>query len=122
MATPASGALKTSFSMTLPSSPTNLIESVPLPEHVAAELARLSTSGTTDQVDAVAIGSPHLSLAEIDALERRLAGRQLARPLYANTGKAHGTDSPEGEPPRKPAPTLTHIQIEKPLPVGKLHG
>jgi predicted aconitase len=57
------------------------------PEHVAAELARLSTSGTTDQVDAVAIGSPHLSLAEIDALERRLAGRQLARPLYANTGR-----------------------------------
>lgn len=57
------------------------------PEHVAAELARLSTSGTTDQVDAVAIGSPHLSLAEIDALERRLAGRKLARPLYANTGR-----------------------------------
>ncbi|MGW9332339.1 aconitase X [Bosea sp. NPDC055594] len=57
------------------------------PERIAAELARLSTSGTSDQVDAVAIGSPHLSLAEIDALERRLAGRKLARPLYANTGR-----------------------------------
>lgn len=57
------------------------------PERIAAELARLSTSGTSDQVDAVAIGSPHLSLAEIDALDRRLAGRKLARPLYANTGR-----------------------------------
>lgn len=57
------------------------------PELVAAELVRLSTSGTSDQVDAVAIGSPHLSLAEIGTLERRLAGRKLARPLYANTGR-----------------------------------
>ncbi|MBN9438613.1 aconitase X catalytic domain-containing protein [Bosea sp. (in: a-proteobacteria)] len=57
------------------------------PERIADELARLSTSGTSNQVDAVAIGSPHLSLAEIDALERRLAGRKLARPLYANTGR-----------------------------------
>lgn len=57
------------------------------PERLSGELARLSTSGATDRVDAVAIGSPHLSLAEIDALERRLAGRRLSTPLYANTGR-----------------------------------
>lgn len=57
------------------------------PERIAAELARLSTAGTSERVDAVAIGSPHLSLAEIDAVERRLAGRRLAAPLYANTGR-----------------------------------
>lgn len=57
------------------------------PERIAAELARLSTAGASERVDAVAIGSPHLSLAEIDALERRLAGRRLAAPLYANTGR-----------------------------------
>lgn len=57
------------------------------PERVVAELGRLSTAGATERVDAVAIGSPHLSLAEVDALERRLAGRRLAVPLYANTGR-----------------------------------
>ncbi|WP_332685022.1 aconitase X catalytic domain-containing protein [Bosea sp. (in: a-proteobacteria)] len=57
------------------------------PERIADELARLSTAGATARVDAVAIGSPHLSLAEIDALEKRLAGRRLSTPLYANTGR-----------------------------------
>jgi hypothetical protein len=57
------------------------------PERLADELARLSTAGETEQVDAVAIGSPHLSLAEIAALEHRLAGRRLSIPLYANTGR-----------------------------------
>lgn len=54
---------------------------------VQETLARLSTSAGTDRVDAVAIGSPHLSLAEIEEVERRLAGRPLAIPLYANTGR-----------------------------------
>lgn len=57
------------------------------PEHIAGELARLSTAGKNERVDAVAIGSPHLSLAEVDALERLLAGRRLAAPIYANTGR-----------------------------------
>lgn len=57
------------------------------PEQVQATLARLSTAGGTDRVDAVAIGSPHLSLAEIAELERLIGGRRLARPLYANTGR-----------------------------------
>lgn len=57
------------------------------PERIAAELARLSTTGGSERVDAVAIGSPHLSLAEIDAMERLLGGRRLAAPLYANTGR-----------------------------------
>jgi hypothetical protein len=50
-------------------------------------LTRLSTSAGTDRVDAVAIGSPHLSLAEIEEVETRLDGRRLAVPLYANTGR-----------------------------------
>ncbi|RDJ27341.1 DUF521 domain-containing protein [Bosea caraganae] len=54
---------------------------------VQAALARLSTAGPTERVDAVAIGSPHLSLAEIDEVERLLAGRSLKTPLYANTGR-----------------------------------
>ena len=57
------------------------------PADVKAALAGLSTAGETDRVDAVAIGSPHLSLAEIDEVEQRMAGRHLAIPLYANTGR-----------------------------------
>jgi len=50
-------------------------------------LARLSTASTGERIDAVAIGSPHLSAAEIDELERLVDGRRLAIPLYANTGR-----------------------------------
>jgi predicted aconitase len=49
--------------------------------------ARLSTAAGTDRVDAVAIGSPHLSLAEVERLEGLVAGRRLAVPLYACTGR-----------------------------------
>ncbi|MGL5736145.1 MAG: aconitase X [Beijerinckiaceae bacterium] len=38
-------------------------------------------------VDAVAVGSPHLSLAEFDGIERQLGGRRFALPFYANTGR-----------------------------------
>jgi hypothetical protein len=54
---------------------------------VQAALAGLSTAGATERVDAVAIGSPHLSLAEIEEVEARLDGRRLKAPLYANTGR-----------------------------------
>ncbi|AOO84733.1 hypothetical protein BHK69_23910 [Bosea vaviloviae] len=57
------------------------------PQELQAALARLSTAGATERIDAVAIGSPHLSLAEIAEVERLLAGRKLATPLYANTGR-----------------------------------
>lgn len=57
------------------------------PQELQATLARLSTAGATERIDAVAIGSPHLSLAEIAEVERLLAGRRLATPLYANTGR-----------------------------------
>jgi predicted aconitase len=49
--------------------------------------ARLSTAAGTDRVDAVAIGSPHLSPAEVDRLEALIAGRKLIAPLYACTGR-----------------------------------
>jgi predicted aconitase len=57
------------------------------PQEVQASLARLSTAGDSGRIDAVAIGSPHLSLDEIGEVERLLAGRKLTVPLYANTGR-----------------------------------
>lgn len=56
------------------------------PQDIAATLASLSTIAG-DRIDAVAIGSPHLSVAEVEALERLIGGRTLARPIYANTGR-----------------------------------
>ncbi|QDC02846.1 DUF521 domain-containing protein [Mesorhizobium sp. 8] len=57
------------------------------PDMVAAARAGLSTATAADRIDAVAIGSPHLSLAEFTALERLIAGRRLKVPLYACTGR-----------------------------------
>jgi predicted aconitase len=54
---------------------------------VAEARARLSTARVADRIDAVAVGSPHLSPAEMQALERLIAGRRLAVPLYACTGR-----------------------------------
>ncbi|MGN6470425.1 MAG: aconitase X, partial [Rhizobiaceae bacterium] len=54
---------------------------------VRAAQARLSTAEKPDRIDAVAIGSPHLSLAEFSTLERLIAGRRLAVPVYACTGR-----------------------------------
>ena len=48
---------------------------------------RLSTADRPDRIDAVAIGSPHLSLEEFDRLESILAGRRVAVPIYACTGR-----------------------------------
>lgn len=60
--------------------------------HVSSEMVRdsqrrLSTAAGADRVDAVAIGSPHLSLAEFGLLERLLDGRRLRIPFYACTGR-----------------------------------
>ncbi len=49
--------------------------------------ARLSTAAGANRVDAVAIGSPHLSADEFTTLERLIAGRRLAVPIYACTGR-----------------------------------
>lgn len=54
---------------------------------VAKARAGLSTAAATESIDAVAIGSPHLSSAEFDSLERLIAGRRLAVPIYACTGR-----------------------------------
>ncbi|CDX15456.1 conserved hypothetical protein [Mesorhizobium plurifarium] len=57
------------------------------PAMVAKARAGLSTAAATKTIDAVAIGSPHLSNAEFDSLERLIAGRRLAVPIYACTGR-----------------------------------
>jgi predicted aconitase len=54
---------------------------------VADARRRLSTAVAADCIDAVAIGSPHLSVEEFDRLEAAIAGRTLAVPLYACTGR-----------------------------------
>ena len=48
---------------------------------------RLTTAARADRIDAVAIGSPHLSLEEFDTLRKLLKGRKLAVPIYACTGR-----------------------------------
>ncbi|MBL8581168.1 MAG: aconitase X catalytic domain-containing protein [Rhizobiaceae bacterium] len=57
------------------------------PAMAARAQADLSTAAGADRIDAVAIGSPHLSLAEFAALERLTAGRRMAVPVYACTGR-----------------------------------
>ncbi len=57
------------------------------PGMVAAARMDLSTADSTERIDAVAIGSPHLSIAEFDALERLMAGRKAKVPIYACTGR-----------------------------------
>ncbi|WP_395448406.1 aconitase X [Aminobacter sp. UC22_36] len=57
------------------------------PQMVASAQARLSTAEGTERIDAVAIGSPHLSLAEFDSLERLISGRRLSVPIHACTGR-----------------------------------
>jgi predicted aconitase len=48
---------------------------------------RLSTTTGADMVDAVAVGSPHLSPWEFERLEQLIAGRRLKIPIYACTGR-----------------------------------
>ncbi|PBC08273.1 aconitase X catalytic domain-containing protein [Mesorhizobium sp. WSM3859] len=57
------------------------------PQMVAKARAGLSTAAAAKTIDAVAIGSPHLSAIEFDSLERLIAGRRLAVPIYACTGR-----------------------------------
>ncbi len=48
---------------------------------------RLATAEVTDRIDAVAIGSPHLSVAEFDKLAALISGRKLSIPFFACTGR-----------------------------------
>jgi predicted aconitase len=57
------------------------------PQMAADARARLSTAERPAMIDAVAIGSPHLSESEFATLEQLLCGRKLAVPLYACTGR-----------------------------------
>ncbi|PSH68318.1 hypothetical protein CU102_13525 [Phyllobacterium brassicacearum] len=56
-------------------------------EMIADSRRRLSTAMSMDRIAAVAIGSPHLSIAEFERLEALIAGRKLKVPLYACTGR-----------------------------------
>lgn len=56
------------------------------PEMLQAARDRLSTA-RSNGIDAVALGSPHFSLAEFDALEALLPTRKLAVPFYVCTGR-----------------------------------
>ena len=57
------------------------------PDMAAKARAGLSTAAAPKTIDAVAIGSPHLSHDEFDSLERLIAGRRLTVPIYACTGR-----------------------------------
>lgn len=56
------------------------------PALVRAARDRLSTV-TGERIDAVALGSPHFSLAEFAELERLAAGRRFRLPVYVCTGR-----------------------------------
>jgi hypothetical protein len=52
-----------------------------------AQLGAMATATGGDRVDAIAIGSPHLSLDEFRRLAALIGGRKLALPFYACTGR-----------------------------------
>lgn len=54
---------------------------------IATQKARLATAAGGGRIDAVAIGSPHLSPEELRRLARLIGGRKLAIPFYACTGR-----------------------------------
>lgn len=58
------------------------------PEMLRAARDRLSTSATSDAIDAVAVGSPHFSAAEFRALAHLARGQRFRVPFYACTGRA----------------------------------
>jgi len=50
-------------------------------------LRRLSTAADSDRVDAVAVGSPHFSIAEFEELRRVLGDRRVGIPFYVCTAR-----------------------------------
>lgn len=57
-----------------------------------AAFDRLSTAATADAVDAVALGSPHFSVSEFDALVRALGRRRVGVPFYVCTARETFTE------------------------------
>jgi predicted aconitase len=57
------------------------------PAMIRAAQAGLSTAAGATRIDAVAIGSPHLSLEELESVSQLLAGRTARVPIYACTGR-----------------------------------
>lgn len=57
------------------------------PAMIRAAQAGLSTAADATRIDAVAIGSPHLSLEELESVSQLLAGRTARVPIYACTGR-----------------------------------
>lgn len=51
------------------------------------QLRAMATVEGIKTIDAVAVGSPHLSLAEFQRLQGLIGGRKLAKPFYACTGR-----------------------------------
>ena len=57
------------------------------PAMIRAAQAGLSTAAGATRIDAVAIGSPHLSLEELESVSQLLSGRTARVPIYACTGR-----------------------------------
>ncbi len=57
------------------------------PAMIRSAQAGLSTAVGATSIDAVAIGSPHLSLEELESVSQLLAGRTARVPVYACTGR-----------------------------------
>ena len=62
-------------------------ERIALTPAMIREARTLLSTASGDQVNAVAIGSPHCSYAEAVQLAGLMAGRSLRLPLYLNTGR-----------------------------------
>jgi predicted aconitase len=77
---------------------------------VRAAQAGLSTAIGADRIDAVAIGSPHLSLEEVESLSELLAGRKAAAPIYACTGR-HVLKELDATDRRKPLERLNVVFV-----------
>ena len=58
------------------------------PDMVRRALGRLTTADAAEQIDAVAVGSPHFSITEFEALLKLIRGRCFAIPFYACTARA----------------------------------
>ena len=57
------------------------------PDMVKRALGRLTTADAAEQIDAVAVGSPHFSITEFEALLKLIRGRCFAIPFYACTAR-----------------------------------
>jgi predicted aconitase len=65
-----------------------LRETITITESMLADQRhRMATVHGVNRIDAIAIGSPHLSVAELTELDRLIGARKLALPFYACTGR-----------------------------------